>query len=142
MLTWIVKLQGVVLFLYVGAVLSVHAEPTASGPRDLEQALMRITERCGGRVGVAAMHVESGRKVNIASDQALPLYSVVKLPLAVIVLKEVESGNLRLDQNVMILREDVSPGWQGNSARWEKAPMNVTVRDLLEFSLVDSDNTS
>ena len=143
MLAWIVKLQGVVFFLYLGAILSASApEPTVTIPRGLEQTLARITERCGGRVGVAAVHVESGRKVSISGDQPLPLYSVVKLPLAVLILKEVESGNLKLDQTVTVGREDVAPGSWGNSERWAKVPMQVTVRELLEFSLVDSDNTS
>lgn len=143
MLTWIVKLQGVVVFLCIGAVLAASAgEPAVEKRRDLQQALARITERCGERVGVAAVHIESGRKVSIAGDQALPLYSVVKLPLAVVVLKEVESGKLKLEQEVTVRREDVAPGSWGNSERWAKVPMQVTVRDLLEFSLVDSDNTS
>src|SRR5262245_56053522 len=124
MLTWIVKLQGVVLFLYVGATLGASAaERTASGPRDLEQALTRITQRCGGRVGVAAVHIESGRKASISGNQSLPLYSVVKLPLAVAVLKEVESGKLKLEQSVIVRREDIAPGSPGNSERWEKTPM-------------------
>ena len=143
MLTWIVKLQGFVLFLYVGSILGASAgERIASAPRDLEQTLTRIAQRGGGRVGVVAVHLESGRKVSVSGDQALPLYSVVKLPLAVIVLKDVESGTLKLEQNIVIQREDVAPGAPGNSERWEKAPMTVTIRDLLEFSLVDSDNTS
>lgn len=143
MLTWIVKLQGFVFFLFVGAILGAGGqERTAATAADLGPALSRIAERCGGRVGVAAVQVESGRRVSVSGDQALPLYSVVKLPLAVVVLKEVESGNLQLEQKVLVRREDVAPGWPGNSERWEKAPMEVTVRDLLEFSLVDSDNTS
>ena len=140
MLTWIVKVQGLVLFLYVGAALA--ASGGESSQRDLQQALMRVAERCGGRVGIAAVHIESGRKVSIGADKSLPLYSVVKLPLAVAVLKEVESGKLKLEQEVTVRREDVAPGSWGNSERWEKAPMQVTVRHLLEVSLVDSDNTS
>ncbi|HKQ39487.1 MAG TPA: class A beta-lactamase [Verrucomicrobiae bacterium] len=143
MLTWIVKLPSFILLLCVGAILASGADKrTASNERDLERALVRISERCGGRIGVAAVHIESERKVAISSDRTLPLYSVVKLPLTVIVLKEVESGNLKLEQNVVVRAEDVAPGTPDNTERWKKAPMNVTIRDLLEFSLVDSDNTS
>src|SRR5689334_12594366 len=119
MLTWIVKLQGFLLFSYVGSMLGASvATPTASGHGDFEHALKRITERCDGRIGVTAVHVESGRKVSIFGNQALPLYSVVKLPLAVMVLKEVESGNLKLDQSVTVRREDVVPGSPANNERW------------------------
>ena len=143
MLTWIVKLQGFVLFLYFGTLPAAGAErQRVSTPPALEQTLASIVQRCGGRVGVAAMHVEAGRKLALSADQALPLYSVVKLPLAVMILKEVEGGNIKLEQKVTVRQEDVAPGWQGNSERWDKLPIEVSVRDLLEFALVDSDNTS
>src|SRR5688572_25743862 len=144
MLTRIVTLHCYVLFLLLTAVIDASgAQPgTASRTPDLEQQLASLTQRCGGRVGVAAVHVESARTARLAGDQVLPLYSVVKLPLAIAVLKEVERGTLKLDQSVTVRREDVAPGAPGNTERWEKVPMNLTVRDLLEFSLVDSDNTS
>jgi beta-lactamase class A len=142
MLTRIVKLQGCVLFLYVAAIFAASDQRPVSNPRHLEQALTAIAERCGGRLGIAAVHVQSGRAVSVSGTQPLPLYSVVKLPLAVMVLKDVESAKIQLEQKVLVRREDVAPGSPGNAERWEKAPMNVTVRELLEFALVDSDNTS
>ena len=143
MLTRIVTLHSYLTLLLTAVIPATGAQTrTASRAPDLEQRLASITQSCGGRVGVAAVHVESAQTASLAGDQALPLYSVVKLPLAVVVLKEVERGILDLDQRVTVRREDVAPGAPGNTERWAKVPMSVTVRDLLEFSLVDSDNTS
>ena len=86
--------------------------------------------------------MESARTIAIGGDERFPLYSVVKLPLAVVVLKDVEAGRFRLDQKVSVRPADVAPGSPGNAERWENVPKNVTIRELLEFSLVDSDNTS
>jgi len=90
---------------------------------------------------VAVTHVETGRTVAIQGSRRLPLYSVFKLPLAVSVLKEVEDGRLRLDQKVRVTPAEVVPGAPENTALW-RAPAERTIRELLELSIVRSDNTS
>ena len=71
----------------------------------------------------------------------MPLYSVFKLPLAVTVLKDVEEKQLLLDKKVRVTPEDVAPGSQFNADLWRK-PVEKTVAELLELSIVRSDNTS
>lgn len=117
--------------------------PSPQGGEDAELAarLKDICGRAGGRCGVAVTHVETGRGAAFEGDTRLPLYSVFKLPLAVAVLKEVEEGRLRLDQKVHVEPEEAAPGTKANSALWLK-PSDRTVRELLEFSIVRSDNTS
>jgi beta-lactamase class A len=108
---------------------------------ELAARLKTICERAGGRCGVAVTHVETGRGAAVEGDTRLPLYSVFKLPLAVAVLKEVEEGRLQLDQKVHVEPEEAAPGTKANSDLWLK-PSDRTVRELLEFSIVRSDNTS
>jgi beta-lactamase class A len=108
---------------------------------ELAKRLKTICDRAGGDVGVAVTHVETDRTVAIQGATQLPLYSVFKLPLAVSVLKDVEENRLRLDQKVRITPAEVVPGWQGNSDLWRK-PVERTVAELLELSIVRSDNTS
>lgn len=104
----------------------------------------RLKEICGkasGRCGVAVTHVETGRSAAFEGETPLPLYSIFKLPLAVEVLKEVEEGRLSLEQKVHVEPEEAAPGVKANSDLWVK-PSDRTVRELLEFSIVRSDNTS
>ena len=112
-----------------------------SADAQLSERLKRICSRADGDIGVAVIHVETGRAVAIEGAKQLPLYSVFKLPLAIAVLKGVEEKRLRLDQKVQINPAEVVPGWQGNSDLWRK-PVARTVAELLELSLVRSDNTS
>jgi beta-lactamase class A len=108
----------------------------------LTERLQKICDRAGsGIVSVAVIHVETGRAATIQGATPLPLYSVFKLPLAVTVLKEVEANRLRLDRKVSITPAEVAPGWKGNSDLWRR-PVERTVAELLELSLVRSDNTS
>jgi beta-lactamase class A len=79
--------------------------------------------------------------VEIQGAKQLPLYSVFKLPLAITVLKAVEENRLRLGQKVIVTREDVVPGWQGNTDLWRE-PGERSLQQLLEFAIVRSDNTS
>jgi beta-lactamase class A len=103
--------------------------------------LRTLCDRAGGSVGVAVIHVETGRSAAFQGETQLPLYSVFKLPLAVAVLKGVEENRLRLDQKVRVAPADVVPGWKGNSDLWRR-PVERTVAELLELSIVRSDNTS
>jgi beta-lactamase class A len=121
-------------------------QPTVSVPAptpdaELSARLKEICERAGGRCGVAVTHVETGRSATFEGDTPLPLYSVFKLPLAVAVLKEVEEGRLQIDQKVRVEPEESAPGVKSNSDLWRE-PSDRTLRELLEFSIVRSDNTS
>jgi len=113
----------------------------ANEEQELAERLREICDRAGGTVGVAVIHVESGRSVSVQGTTPLPLYSVFKLPLAVAVLKDVEENRLQLDKKVSIAPEEVAPGWRGNTDLWRN-PVDRTVAQLLELSILRSDNTS
>ena len=108
---------------------------------DLAARVKDICGRAGGRCGVAVTHVETGRSAAFEGGTPLPLYSVFKLPLAVEVLKEVEEGRLSLEQKVRVEPEETVPGTKENTALWRETSERP-LRELLEFSLARSDNTS
>ncbi|MET0621713.1 MAG: class A beta-lactamase [Pyrinomonadaceae bacterium] len=131
---------------------AVNASPAAPTPPQQRQAeggedavlsarLKEICARAGGECAVAVTHVETGRVASFEGERRQPLYSVFKLPLAVVVLQDVEAGKLSLDQKVRVEPEEAAPGVKANSDLWLKAS-DRTVRELLEFSIVRSDNTS
>jgi beta-lactamase class A len=120
---------------------STPAPPPGGEDAGLAARLKEICGKAGGRCAVAVTHVETSRGVAFEGDTPLPLYSVFKLPLAVEVLKAVEEGRLQLDQKVHVEPEEAAPGVKANSDLWVK-PSDRTVRELLEFSIVRSDNTS
>src|SRR4051794_6325761 len=123
-----------------GAPCAASAQPAQSQAGDW-QRLATIARSAGGTVGVAAIHVETGRTIEVQGRRPLPLYSVFKLPLAVVILKEVEEGRLKLDQKARVSAPEIVPGSAENAALWP-GPMERTLRELLELSIVRSDNTS
>jgi beta-lactamase class A len=117
------------------------SNPPSKTKESLPEQLAEISKRAAGDVGIAVIHVETGQTVAIQATKALPLYSVFKLPLAIAVLKEVEEKRLKLDQTVKVTPEDVAPGSVANADLWHK-PVDRTVAQLIEVSIIRSDNTS
>lgn len=120
---------------------SIPAVEPGAADAELTKQIAALCNEAEGEIGVTVIHVESGRTVEFEGEKKLPLYSVFKLPLAVEVLKEVEEKEISLDQKLHVDPADVAPGSQFNADLWRK-PVDKTVAELLEFSIVRSDNTS
>lgn len=117
---------------------SVEASSPALGP--LQIRLGELAAQAGGQVGIVVLHVESGRSVSVGGERWLPLQSVYKLPLAVAVAKEVQAGRISWDQPLTVTEADRVPGALTNQDQWKELPRVARVRELLEYSLVKSDN--
>lgn len=109
--------------------------------QELERRLTILSERAHGKVGLSVVHIESGKTISINGKTQLPLYSVFKLPVAIVVLKEIEENRLRLDQKIHVTPAETVAGTPGNMALWQK-PVDVTIERLIDFSISRSDNTS
>ena len=120
---------------------TVAQKQSGVGDPELEQRLKTICDRAQGTVGLAVIHIESGKTISINGQSQLPLYSVFKLPLAITVLKDIEENRLRLDQTIHVTPAEIVQGTPGNTALWLK-PIDVTVEKLIEYSIARSDNTS
>nr|ACS83714.1 Cft2 [uncultured bacterium AOCefta2] len=123
---------------------SPGAAPSPGGPKtaDLSQRLAEIARRAGGQVGVSVMNIENGDSADFNGDEPRSLYSVFKFPVAVAVLKDVETGKLKLDQKVAVKKSDLSGTAPSSSNRWQNMPVTYTVQQLLEFAMIESDNTA
>lgn len=124
-----------------GATTSPIAKDADVAIAELTQRLKTLKEGVGDEAGLAVVHVETGRTVEIEGARKLPLFSVFKLPLAITVLGEVEAKRLQLDKQVRVTPQDVATGSQFNADLWRQ-PVDKTVAELIEISIVLSDNTS
>jgi beta-lactamase class A len=108
---------------------------------DLQRELDRIGSSAGGRVGVAAVLIESGEHVAFHGDQRSFMASTVKFPVALRVLQLVDTGKLRLDQKVAVQKSDLAPGVTTLGGKF-KPGAEFAIRDLLGFMILNSDNTA
>jgi len=107
----------------------------------LEATFTRVVKTARGKIGVALIHLESGRMVVIRGDERFPMASVVKLPIALEALTQVSEGTLSLDRNISIGAHDVRPCCT-LSRRYPNGGVSKSVRELLELALQESDNTA
>lgn len=109
----------------------------------LFDSLRAIERRSGGKLGFAAIHIESGWRTVYGGDATYPMASVAKLPMALVFLRAIDSGRYRLDTSVMLTRMDHRPG----GSRIYHRTMHdsggvVSLHALLESMLIESDNTA
>ncbi|MFZ1699799.1 MAG: serine hydrolase [Pyrinomonadaceae bacterium] len=110
---------------------------------ELEQQIAKIAEEAKGKVGVAAVVLETGESAMFNGDQHFPMQSVYKLPIAMAVMDQVRRGELDLDAVIGVTKDDfIRPGM--HSPLRDKNPNGgeFTIRELIRLSLVESDGTA
>jgi beta-lactamase class A len=95
-----------------------------------------------GDLGVAAIHVESGRGVAAAGDRRFFLASVYKLPIAVALLRRVDARTLSLSDSVRLDPWDFRIGRSTLAPNRPGGAGTYSVARLLEAMVTDSDNTA
>jgi beta-lactamase class A len=107
----------------------------------LESRLRAIVRNAPAHCGIVAKHLGSGAIARVNSDARIPLLSVVKLPVAIVVLDGVDRGRWSLSTPVTLLAQDMHPrGWLGD--RYPRGGGPVSLYKLLDVMLTRSDNTS
>jgi beta-lactamase class A len=107
----------------------------------LQDELERVAASVGGSVGIGVRHVESGREFYRNRGVRYPMASVFKVPVAIQLLALVEEGRADLDKVVELRASDLRPG-SGRLVKDFIEPKRITIRELLERMLVDSDATA
>ena len=134
-------------WLLVAALRIPTSAPADLAPGDttlasLQAEIAALAEGFEGEVGVAAIHLESGRGVATRGDEPFFLASVYKLPIAIAFLRRVDAGVVGLGDTVRlepwdfrIGRATLAPNRPGGSGAY-------TTAQLLESTVSDSDNSA
>jgi beta-lactamase class A len=110
---------------------------STAGPVDRLAALER---RHGGRLGVAILDVDSGRRINHRGEQRFPMCSTFKLLAAALVLARVDRGDERLDRRVVFGKEALVT-YSPVTGKHVGAP-GMTMAELCDAAVTLSDNTA
>ena len=108
----------------------------------LEERFRTIAASAGGTVGVSVLHLESGKGAALHGRERFPMASVFKLPVAVELLVHADRGAVRLEQKIVIAPPDLRPGHSPIAERAPSGGVTLSLAELLEAMLVDSDNTA
>jgi len=108
----------------------------------LEAQLAELAKIAGGEVGVAAVHLESGRAAYLNRGERFPMASTFKVPIAVELLTRVDRGELRLDSMIAVRPGDLHPGSGTLTSLFNNPGVVLSVRNLMELMLRISDNSA
>lgn len=116
------------------------AAPAAAA--DPTRLLDELARASGGRLGVHAIHVESGRALSLHGGERFRMASTYKLPIAVAALRLADAGKISLERKVPVRQTDLRRG-MGNQLRHAWKPgMTQSFRELLDRMMTESDNTA
>ena len=112
-------------------------------PSALVANVAMLTRSFEGRVGIAVRSIDKGWCVDSNGDQRMPQQSVSKLWVAMTVLDFRDAGRLRLDDPIVLKRDDLTLFHQPIAALIKgDEGYTTTVGELLQRALTMSDNTA
>ena len=108
----------------------------------LESKLAELAGKSASTVGLFVHHLERGERAGLNAARPFPMASTFKLPLAVVVLREMERNELPpLDGKVRLVPADM---FRWASWLWPRMPNGgeVTLQKALSLLLEGSDNSA
>jgi beta-lactamase class A len=101
----------------------------------------RIGKAAKGTVGVATIHLETGRRVVFNADESFPMASTVKVAVAAKILDMADKGQINLTSPIPIERTELAPDGPLGDIQWRPG-LSFSASALLEAMITTSDNTS
>ena len=109
----------------------------------LQKQLEQIALTAKGRVGIAALVLETGETVSLNPQDHFPMQSVYKLPIGMAVMKQVDAGKIKLDQKVRVTKADfVGPRQHSPIRDQNPNGAELSVTELLKYAISESDGTA
>ena len=129
-------MRASIVFISVGLVLGAAAR--ADDQKPMFNQFAAIEQQIGGRLGVAAVETENGRRIEHRADERFPMCSTFKFLLAAAILQQ--GDRYPLDRPISYNVEDLLE-W-APITRKHLSEGRMTVRDLAAAAIEYSDNTA
>jgi beta-lactamase class A len=120
--------------------LFVSAQTSAQTTYSLKQKIEQIISTKKADVGVSIMGIEDKDTLTINGSRHYPMQSVFKFHIAVVVLAEVDKGNLSLNQKIYIKKTDLTlDTWSPIKAKFPNG-VKLTLAEIIRYTVSESDN--
>jgi beta-lactamase class A len=107
---------------------------------NLNNAIKKPTKDFNGVLGVSVKNLDNSESEKLNGEMLFPTASVFKLPVIVEFYRQIEQGELSLEQQVILREQDKVPG-SGILKELEEG-MPISYGDLLRLMMIVSDNTA
>ena len=106
----------------------------------LLDTLEAISDRFSGRLAISARELTTGEQVSVNGAEVVPTASVIKLPILLEFLRQVDDGHLSLATRICPTPEE-TVGGSGILAQLQPG-LSLTLLDVATLMIVLSDNTA
>jgi beta-lactamase class A len=132
------------LIFVVGAAECAHADPMTGDNLKPDASLQRRVEQIAaqhhGKVALFAKQLNTGATVAVNADEVVKTASTIKLAALLEGFYQVKAGKRSLGDKVTLRKEDQVGG--SGIFQFLRAPIELTLEDVLTFMVIDSDNTA
>lgn len=133
-------LKAVILYIFCCCFLRSIAGFAQSST--LKSQIDLIAKEAKGTVGISILNLETGEQLNNNTDLHLPMQSVMKFPIAITVLHEIDLRNFTLDQLIPIYPADLPKTYSPLRDKYPEGNVAVSIRALLSYMVSLSDNNA
>jgi len=106
----------------------------------LKQKIEQIISTKKADVGVSIMGIEDKDTLTINGSRHYPMLSVFKFHIAIVVLAEVDKGNLSLNQKINIKKTNLTQNaWSPIRAKFPNG-VKLTLAEIIRYTVSESDN--
>lgn len=128
-----------IIFLLCLSLFSVQL--FAQNTYELRKELNQIISTKNATVGISIKGIEDKDTLSINGNLKAPMMSVFKFHIALTVLHQVDKGNLKLEQQFFIKKEDLLPDtWSPMREEFPDGNIYLTLDQLLRYTVSHSDN--
>lgn len=128
--------------LFIIIYLSFISPAFADGNKAIENALQEYIKGKDARIGVAVI-INGKDTASVNGNRDFPMMSVVKFPLALTVAHWIDTNGMSLNDSITFGKNDLNEDtYSPMLKKYGKSRNAMTVRELLEWSLVESDNNA
>jgi beta-lactamase class A len=113
---------------------------TAAGLLAVAETIAHDWARLGVRGHLLARNLDTGDELGFDAAQAVPIASVVKVPIALTVLDQIARGRLAASRQLTVSKQTASLGATGTASF--RYPATLAVADLVMLMLTISDNAA
>ncbi|EHQ31129.1 class A beta-lactamase, subclass A2 [Mucilaginibacter paludis] len=130
-------------FFYFPLVLGVFAFSNVSAQiTALHAKIDSIARDARGTVGFAMLNIESRDTLSYHGNMHLPMQSVMKFPIAITVLHDIDEGQFTLNQLIHIDKSDLPKTYSPLRDKYPEGNVDISISELLSYMVSLSDNNA
>ncbi len=125
-----------------GEFAAAQIDPIGALEGKLLDRIQNVDSGLTGVVGVAAIDLQTGRKIGRNADTVFPQASSIKIPIMIEVFRAARAGTVKLDDTITLEKRDSVEGSGHLRILMRSHPITVSIRELVTAMIETSDNTA